>query len=571
MRAAALVLGIGLVAGCGGEPEIPLVGPYPADTAWVAAVLLDDAGREVASTGIAAFGAEASRVTLDNAPDASEAIVYAWSDAQLSGVLPSDAELRALPISLRRDGRAPLPSGWQGRSQPLGETVVPDAAELATAAWLPECPTLVAEDQEVVLDVRCASFVCSSSYRQLGCGIPVGLAGCRLPDLLASIDGVGNVSVAGEFPGQCSQLDPPPKVLASVRCEDCTIDVHIRSRNPLEPVPSEVVSLAPEPTADQRTSPPYHGRLAAMTVTPDAVHAVVLGNRGCGASGATLEVVTVDPVGLGVTERTVPGCESAVVTAAPDDAPILATQTSSGAAVRRFGASPAYLFLGEGLGPVLSITADAELDRVAVVVARLDAPKLSRLFLLRMSNLSLVAEHGDIDEVKGGLLFTRDGNLLAARNGSILVYAASDGVFSFDFMPGTGDGLDNDFHVLVPFGGMTSVGVSSNGDSGIHFLDGIQATSAGLAFGRKLIITSALEVPNPTDSEARGLAAGFAVDETSLEAELVRFVPEAARFRSQGRVVGRGPALDLGRDAHGHLWVRMPREGNLRRINIQDL
>lgn len=575
MRPTGWILLTTLGASCGGPPELGLVGPFPEDTAWVAAVLLDDSGREVSATGIAPFRREgSSRVTLEEAPDVSEALVYAWSAEALAEILPVDPEVRALPIALRRDGRAPLPQGWQARSQPIGDALVPvSAMERATAPWLPECPTVVPEDQEAVVDIRCAALPCVQSFSQRGCEVPMGLAECSFQDLVARIDGEGEVRIEGDLPGQCQRFEPSTGALASVRCDDCTVDLYLRPRAPLAPLDSEIVALVPPPTAEPRQSPPYHGRLTAMAVTSSAIYAVVLGERSCRAASPTLDVVTVDPLSLEVIERrTLPGCNSAALAVGPDDVPILAAQTPAGAIVTRLGVQRTERMLEGALGPVVAAAVDPLTDRLAVLVGRDDDPRRSRLFLLELEGLRPLPVTPEIDEAKGGLFFTPEGRLFVSRNGFIDVFRALDGSPDGGFEPGTGDGVDNDFHVLVASAGVTAVGVSSNDNSGIHALQGAEATAAGLSYERPLILTSALDVPNPSDPEARGLASGFAFGDGSLEAVVVRFVPDEARFRPRGRVFGgRGPALDLSRDGHGHLWVRMPREGNLRRLRISEL
>lgn len=566
------VLGCLVALSCG-PPEIALVGDYPANTAWVAAVLLDDTGREVGATPVTTYApATANFGELDGSEDAEEALVFAWSAEALTGLLPSDGVRLDSPIRLRRGVEPTMPPGWRARSSPLGSGLVASSQlSLPTVGWLPECPVVVGPEEEVVVDIRCGAVACEMTFDQRGCTIPLGLGPCIFVDMDARVDGDGRLNFDGTNEGRCETINPPAGALGSANCNSCLVDVYVRNRTPPPDVPSRSLSLAPPYTGGVAARPPFRGRLMAMAVTSDIIYAAVDGPRGC--QRTQMELLAVDAERMEVVAREpFPGCGSAAMAALPDGSIVLATQTSSGTQVARWGIGrrPAVRQpLTTDARPVVSIAVDPVRDRVAVMLSETEMLEGS-VVLTRIADLQVAGRTEPIRDVIGGLLFDATGRLFVARQGAIQVHSGSDAAFEGFFMAGTGDGINNDFHVLRDFGTF-ALGVASSRQSGVHVIQEDAAITAGLAFAQDLLLTDVILSPSMTQPELRGLAVGFDFTGGTLDAFLTRLRPGEARFIPTARKLGQGAVMDLGFDGAGRLWARMPYEGLLRRFEVRDL
>lgn len=572
MSPKAVLLGLLFAAACQSS-DLNLSGAYPEDTGWLAAVFLDDSGRFVAATRVLPFVDEPLTVRIPEV-EATEVLVYAWREGQLEPLVARADEALGRPIRFGRPGETLLPEpSWVARGRPLGANLRPvnDPPGPLAADWLPDCPLRVEPEQEALVDIRCSARACPRRFEQEGCRILLPLAQCGFGAFEARVGGTGDVEIQNDLgPPGCRKLPVSEPAIASVDCGGCQIDLYVRDRGGVTPLPVDRVVLAPEVEVE-RSSPPYPGRLKAMAVLADRVIAAVTRSQDCPQDGLTLRII--DAASLA--ERTPvehSGCGLTHLTKDPSGGAMLLTQTSSGSRLVRLDGEGQAVFArflpGSDREPRALAVSETG-DRVAAVFRRTEG----RGGFLELWNrdLEVVVNTVELDDAPGGLAFGRLGRLFVAGDGILEIFDPDDGGPEGGLLAGTGEGIANDFNALVPFPNESMVGIASNRRSGIHVIRGTVTISAGLFFGRSSVLTDAL--PRPTSRAPRfpGLAAGFGpLDAPSPAAFLARFSDVDAKFLPTETSIGRGPVLDLGLDGAGRLWARLPAEGAVVRIQLGD-
>lgn len=556
-----------------GQERFSLVGDFPPDTAFVAAIFLGDTGQRVASTGVIPFASGPSTTTRIPDVDASEVLVYAWDGAALAGILPVDGSRLALPVMRAGPGQPVLPDPiWVGRAQPLGAPLeAASAREALTAPWLAPCPVLAGAESELLADLRCGSRACPARFSQQGCRIPMPLGACAFPDLEVQVDGRGGVVFDGR-PGRidCQPAAAPEPALGSASCDGCRVDLYARPLDPPPPLSIARVQLAP-PAPPERRSPPYPGRLTGMAVVDDRVFAALVGEGEC--PGARIEVVQLDASSmLERWRRRLPGCSQALLLADPLAAGVLVVaQTSTAAWVARLSAD------GEVVGrqalaepwdaPVVAIASDPELDRLAILLDRQEG--VGRIDLHRLTDLRPAARGLVPGNPLGGLVFGGRSRIFIGTESYVYVVRGEDAVEDGRVSSLPVEGIKAEFHRMVAFPGRL-VAIGSGERSGMYAFEEGNPVASGLFFPEPLILTDAVFFPGVPESHS-GLAGGFASGQDPETAYLARFAPEEIRFLPVAHPVGVGPVLDLGPDRHGHLWARLPAEGALIRVTSGSL
>ena len=562
-----------VLAACG-PSEIRATGAIPADAAWVAGLLFDDDGALVAATGLSRFDGTA-RPMLEEA-DADELVVLAWTEAALGEYVPAGGAATSGALRLAVENERALPSpGWAGRASPPGRTLTESSFVRAlTADWVPACPRVVGPDEEALVDLRCAGTPCPLRFSQVGCEIALPLAGCGLARFVATVQADGSLSFAGER--ACFDLAVVPEgVSGTSLCDECTIAVHVRSKTPPPAPPTERIALAEPFVEAQGKGWPYKGPLNGMQVLGDRVFALV-SRLGCGGRIASAELVVLDAAsGRVVSRETTVGCwEGAYMVPDPwGDGVIVARMVSSTTvAVSRHDASGVSVAETRMRGDyVRGLAVLASERRVAFGRSLLDED-YARTVILDGEDLSFVAESEAL-KLNGGIYPVAGQGFMVSYDGAVTLLSFDDARRLNSFVPGTGEGVSNDFNVMTALGGGRTAGLASTSNSGVHVLVGNNAEveNVGMYFGRTSRLSSVVARDAVQGDIYTALVGGFELESDPQEGFLTRMVVEEGRFAPDDVVIGEGPVMDLGFDEQGYLWARLPSEGTLLRMDVSGL
>lgn len=554
-----------------GPPRVPLEGAIPEDARWVSALMLDGGGEVVSASGLLAFdgGSVETRVPGEVT---EEVWVFGWTEEQIAPLRTptTDPEIPVVPRS-GLEPALPLPV-YGGRSRPAGERLAPlDPVPDLTTAWLPRCPTVVEESQEMVVDLRCGSLACSGRFGQRGCAIELGLGVCTFPDMTVRVGGDGELSLAGE-PG-CQPASVLFPAAGAAVCDGCAIDLYVRDRTSPPPLPraEAVVADAADPAGWSR--PPYDAPLRALAGYGDRVYAAVAPACRTQPAGGTIhaferaDTLRIDRAGA---PARLPDACGPTRLAAGEAGVFSAGTSTSGVWIARLDRDgrPVQRWFRTMPVPVqvLGLELLDQADRLAVVATDEDA-EASRLWILRARDLALVSEHALPLRPSGGLAELDGAVILVALGGRVDIFAPGDGAVQGNVVLGTGEGVSNTFHLLIPLGGARFAGVAASGRSGIHVARVGMVENVGYPFQRAMRLTGLLPTPGEVVPTHPAVAAGFG-SEPGQPAVLVRVAPTEVRFWPVDHVVGTGPLIDLHLDDRGFVWGALPAEGKVIRIPL---
>ena len=546
-----------------------LLGPYPSDTAWVAARFVNDDGSLGVSTGILPFDGT-TRIEIPES-SAGEAIVDAWSDERLAASLDlrTDEELRLSPVraALGTEARLP-PADWQALSSPLGAPLVerPDPDSL-TVGWLPSCPNVAGGTQEVVVDIRCGSVPCGTRYEQLGCRVSIPLAACGIPDLEGTVDGLGQLSLAAADGPGCISVSPPEGASASTLCEGCQVDAYTRDKVPPPPLSIRRLTLAPPAsTVGLRSNAPYPGLLKALVVRDDLAFAAVA-EEAC--EPAEFALIRVDTNAVReLDRRSVNGCASLNMT--PDamgSGVLVAAETDGGVVLSRWDADgeevQAVTVAAEGR--VRGLSASLLVDRVAILTRD---PQRRRwtVHIHQLRTLDAVVSTAPFEDARGGLAFDDSGRLVVGLDEQLGFIDVLSGALQTIPVPFLGSNVSTEFDRFRIIGPDKLAAIASGARSGIQVLDGPEVRRVGLIYTRLNVVTDVTTLPQPS-GWINGMAGAFDLEGGTLDGFVVGLDLDAIRFQPREHIVGRGPVVDFGTDRGGRVWARLPIEGQIIRFD----
>jgi hypothetical protein len=310
-----------ILCSCSSRSFEVIVPDLPSEVTRIAVLLLDDSGARVASSAIVDRGAARELSIGPGEGDPARLWIAGFDEASIARY-GSDAELRSrsteVEIAAATDAvLSPLwTRGHELRGSEIGGEISAPAPEI-TAAWLPECPVFLPD--RPLIDYECSPSPCAVSATQIGCRIEVDLGACLQEDLVAQIDGRGEIHFSPhEGLSGCEGAPTSADAPRSITCKDQenrSCPIYFYGSEPSETFEVKTALVVPGPIEPDFGRPPA-GYISGLAVLSDRVVISTFdglrSEKSC-ADAVPSRFVRLDPSSLAEVSTTQPaGCVTAI-------------------------------------------------------------------------------------------------------------------------------------------------------------------------------------------------------------------------------------------------------------------